>query len=357
MESTCTICSQHRATEKTSEVLPMPANRPVSQATAATSCMDIPACPVTRTLSFPKALPTSENGRRRGTVRLGMTSCGPTPATPPLSVALQGDRLGGRSTELPPMLLGSSESETLEETAGEGETLTEEPGPLAPVKLGVKGSEMPWSASDDRDGEACRRRCPERSDKERLELRLRLRARTLVRGRKSGEAAEDSSSASVVMKHDSGVMGVPRPLDESTSASPARDMLRAPSAGVGTGLILGIELGRGDYLVMFPWWQLRVSRAGEMAAACARRQLDRLDRGGGMAAGRRRLTVTPSRRAGQSEARGVTYAHGPLRRYGVRLGRRRAPPAAKVWSTSPKAAPPPPLPTRVPRDPRTGICR
>jgi hypothetical protein len=37
----------------------------------------MPLAPVMRTLSFPRDLPIVEKGRRRGTVKLGMMSCGP----------------------------------------------------------------------------------------------------------------------------------------------------------------------------------------------------------------------------------------------------------------------------------------
>lgn len=103
----------------------------------------MPVGPARRTLSFPSDLPASEKGRRRGTVRLGITNCGPGLPRSPVTGLRRGEAPGDSSGKLPDMLWGSSESDTLDDMAGDDGTLMAEPGPKTPVKTGVMGCERP----------------------------------------------------------------------------------------------------------------------------------------------------------------------------------------------------------------------
>lgn len=134
------------------------------------------------------------------------------------------------------MLPGSSDREMLDAFPGDEGTLMADPGPKAPVKTGVMGCEMPRSMSDDKDGDACRSRRPERSDSDGLGVRLRLQTRLRVRGSISTDSRAESRSASVVMKQ---LSAVPGALGNKTSGSALRvPRLPDASAGAGTGLIL-----------------------------------------------------------------------------------------------------------------------
>lgn len=109
-------------------------------------------------------------------MRLGITNCGPGLPRSPVTGLRRGEAPGDSSGKLPDMLWGSSESDTLDDMAGDDGTLMAEPGPKTPVKTGVMGCERPWSMSDDKDGDAGRFLRAERSDADTLELRLRLDA-------------------------------------------------------------------------------------------------------------------------------------------------------------------------------------